>query len=90
MQYNIELKFNYSVCLVCRSSLDEIFRIFSGVKMFDLYVRLKGVSNVFKGGFKIEFKMQFLQCVFYASEFKKLEKIFLFLYFKNNVVKVVK
>ena len=27
--------------------------------MFDLYVRLKGVSNVFKGGFKIEYKIEY-------------------------------
>ena len=27
--------------------------------MFDLYVRLKGVSNVFKGGLKIEYKIEF-------------------------------
>ena len=42
-----------------RLSLDEIFRIFSGVKMFDLYACLKGIQMCLKGDLKLNIKLKF-------------------------------
>ena len=55
--------------------------------MFDLYVCLKSFQIEV---LELNLRCSFLYGVFYASEFKKLEKIFLFLYFKKQCSKVVK